>query len=207
MNDPIWTFLAISVVVIVTPGQDTALTIRNAIIGGRTGGLMTALGLHIGGYVHVIAAALGLSAALVHVPTLYVAVKIAGAGYLVWLGIAIIRSRMHAEDLPGVPQKSPRQAFLQSIVVEVLNPKAAMFFIAFLPQFVDPAAALPVWGQFLVLGAIVLVAFSSMDLVTVCLTTAVLTGLKRTEVAQRIARWIGGSALIGLGAHLAVARD
>lgn len=191
----------------VIPGPAITYTAAQTLARGRAAGLMAALGLHVGGYVHVVAAALGLSAVFVHVPTLYLAIKIVGAVYLVWLGISIIRSRMNAAELPDVPTKTPKQAFLESIVVEVLNPKAAMFFIAFLPQFVDPAAALPVWSQFLVLGGIVLVAFSSMDLATVCLTTAVLTGLKRTDVAQRVARWIGGSTLIGLGAHLAVARD
>ena len=185
-------FFLATLVFAVIPGPAITYTAAQTMAHGRAGGLMAALGLHVGGYVHVIAAALGLSAVFVHVPALYLAVKIVGAVYLVWLGISIIRTRMSVGVLPDVPRKSQRHAFLESIVVEVLNPKAAMFFIAFLPQFVDPAAALPVWGQFLALGAIVLLAFSSMDLITVCLTTAVLTGLKRTELAQRIARWIGG---------------
>jgi threonine/homoserine/homoserine lactone efflux protein len=89
----------------------------------------------------------------------------------------------------------------------MFNPKAAIFFLAFLPQFVDPAAGLPVWLQFLALGTIVNLTFSSADLLTIFLTSAVLKRVRRAGMAERIARLIGGSLLIGLGARLAVSRD
>jgi threonine/homoserine/homoserine lactone efflux protein len=189
------------------PGPALLYTAAQTLARGRTAGFMAALGIHIGGYAHVLAAALGLSAVFVHVPQLYFALKIAGALYLIWLGIGLIRTRLDLDALPQVRAQSARRALLQSVVVEVLNPKVALFFIAFLPQFVDPAATFPLWLQFLALGVIVNVAFTAADLVTVLLTSSVLTGLRRSGVAQRVARIVGGSVLIGLGARLAIARD
>jgi threonine/homoserine/homoserine lactone efflux protein len=189
------------------PGPALLYTAAQTLARGRAAGFMAALGIHIGGYAHVLAAALGLSAVFVHVPQLYFALKIAGALYLIWLGIGLIRTRLDLDALPQVRAQSARRALLQSVVVEVLNPKVALFFIAFLPQFVDPAATFPLWLQFLALGVIVNVAFTAADLVTVLLTSSVLTGLRRSGVAQRVARIVGGSVLIGLGARLAIARD
>jgi threonine/homoserine/homoserine lactone efflux protein len=189
------------------PGPALLYTAAQTLARGRAAGFMAALGIHIGGYAHVLAAALGLSAVFVHVPQLYFALKIAGALYLIWLGIGLIRTRLDLDALPQVRAQSARRALLQSIVVELLNPKVALFFIAFLPQFVDPSATFPLWLQFLALGVIVNVAFTAADLVTVLLTSSVLTGLRRSGVAQRVARIVGGSVLIGLGARLAIARD
>ncbi len=140
-------------------------------------------------------------------PAAYLALKIAGAIYLIWLGIGIMRGRLDPDALPHVHKKSAQRAFLESITVEVLNPKAALFYIAFLPQFVDPAAVLPVWMQFLVLGTIVNLAFSAVDVITVLMTASVMKRLKRSANAQRVVRILGGSVLVGLGAHLAVSRD
>jgi threonine/homoserine/homoserine lactone efflux protein len=191
----------------VFPGPALLYTAAQTLARGRYAGFMAALGIHIGGYAHVMAAALGLSAIFVHVPELYLAVKIAGALYLVWLGISLIRGGLDADTLPQVRSRSARRALLESILVEILNPKVALFFIAFLPQFVDPAAALPLWLQFLALGVIVNAAFTAADLLTVVLASSVLTGLRRHGLAQRAARMVGGSVLIGLGARLAISRD
>lgn len=111
---------------------------------GRQAGLMAALGLHTGGYIHVIAAALGLAVILELVPTLFLAIKIAGACYLIWLGIAIIRSKATSAELPEVTRRTARRAFMNSMLVEILNPKTVVFCLAFLPQFVNPAASFPV---------------------------------------------------------------
>lgn len=163
---------------------------------------MAALGIHLGGYVHVAAASAGLSALFLAVPPLYVAVKVAGAAYLVWLGWRLLRQ---GEDgaMPEIPRKSARRAFVESIAVEVLNPKTALFFLAFLPQFVDPAAALPVAAQLLILGTLVNLTFTSADLVCVVLAGAVTRRLGRGG-GLRLARRAGGGLLIGLGAHLAL---
>jgi threonine/homoserine/homoserine lactone efflux protein len=154
----------------------------------------------------VAAAAAGLSAVFAHVPAAYLALKLAGALYLIWLGIGIMRGRLDPEALPHLHEKSLRRAFLESVLVELLNPKAALFYLAFLPQFVDPAAALPIWAQFLVLGVIVNTAFSLADVATILMTSAVLARLRRSARAQKAARVLGGSVLVGLGAHLAASR-
>ncbi len=206
-TDHLLAFLAATLIFAVIPGPGILYTAAQTLSRGRRGGLMAAFGIHLGGYLHVAAAALGLAAVFQLIPTLYLAVKLAGALYLVWLGIGIIRGGIAADDLPHIIGKSPRRAFIESIAVEALNPKTAIFYLAFLPQFVEPSAAAPLWLQFLALGIVVNLAFSLGDLAAVLLTTAVLARLRRTRSAQRVARAIGGSVMIGLGVHLATARD
>lgn len=186
------------------PGPALLYTAAQTIAHGRKAGLMAMLGIHLGCYVHVFAAAFGLSAVFKHVPELYVAVKLAGALYLVWLGIGMIRSKLGAAEVQAaVPAKTVRRALVDSFIVEVLNPKVALFFIALLPQFVDPTAALPVWAQFLVLGIIVNFAFSSADLVTVFGASLVMKTMKASRAGFALGRWLGGSLMIGLGLKLA----
>ncbi len=189
------------------PGPALIYTAAQTLARGRRAGFMAALGIHVGCYAHVLAATLGLSALFLHVPELYAVLKLAGAGYLVWLGIGMFRTRGDRGAVPPAAPKSSRRAFAESIVVELLNPKVAIFFIAFLPQFVDPAAALPVWAQFLVLGVIVNIAFSSADLVTVMAASAFMSRMKSSGVGLRLVRWAGGGLLVGLGVKLATDRS
>lgn len=183
------------------PGPALLYTAAQTLSRGRRAGLMAALGIHVGCYAHVIAATLGLSAVFRYVPEAYTALKIAGAAYLVWLGIQMLRGG-GISDAPKVTPKSARRAFVESIVVELLNPKVAIFFIAFLPQFVDPAGSLPVWLQSLILGVIINLAFSSADVVTAFTASAVVGRLRKSGTMERTARWIGGGLLIGLGVKL-----
>jgi threonine/homoserine/homoserine lactone efflux protein len=188
------------------PGPALLYTAAQTIARGRRAGLMAALGIHIGCYAHVLGAAFGLSAIFKFVPELFVAMKLCGALYLVWLGIGLVRSRLDGGDASAGPPKTTLRAFLDSILVEILNPKVAIFFIAFLPQFVDPAASLPVWLQFLILGTIVNIAFSSADLIVVFSASAMLAGIRRSSSMQTVIRWLGGTLLIGLGVKLAAER-
>ena len=199
-------FAAATAVFAYMPGPALLYTAAQTLARGRRAGFMAVLGIHIGCYAHVFAAAFGLSAVFRHVPELYAAMKIVGAVYLVWLGIDMMRSRAAAD--PGtVAPKSARRAFAESIVVELLNPKVAIFFIAFLPQFVDPNAALPIWAQFLILGTIVNFAFSSADVVTVLAASTMMKRLKGDGWGQKLVRIGGGSILVGLGARLALDRN
>lgn len=203
--DLLLAFLAATLVFAYLPGPALLYTAAQTLARGRRAGLMAAFGIHVGCYAHVLAATFGLSAIFSHVPELYLAVKLVGAAYLVWLGVGLLRRR-GGEAVPRVAAKSARRAFAESVAVEVLNPKVALFFIAFLPQFVDPAAALPVWAQLLVLGVFVNVAFTSADLVCVALASAVVARATRASWGERVARTAGGSLLIGLGVKLALDR-
>lgn len=206
-SDHLLPFLVATLVFAVMPGPAILYTAAQTIARGRRAGLLAAAGIHAGGLVHVAGAALGLAAVLRHVPEAYALVKLGGALYLVWLGIAMLRGGLAAHDLPHARVQGRVKAFAHSVAVEVLNPKAALFYLAFLPQFVDANAALPIWAQFLVLGWIVNLAFSAGDLATIWLTSAVLAGLRRDGRARRLTRLAGGSLLIALGAHLALSRD
>ncbi|MGI9463717.1 MAG: LysE family translocator [Aestuariivirgaceae bacterium] len=186
------------------PGPAIFYTAAQTLARGKRAGFMAALGLHVGGYFHVVAAALGLSAALAFVPSVYAAIKLAGALYLIWLGIAIIRQRDSDDETPVIKIKSARKAFMESIVVEVFNPKAAIFFVAFLPQFADPAGAWPVWVQLLILGFVTLIFFSSADIVTVFAASAVAARAKAGGWLRKVLKFTGGSILIGLGSRLAL---
>lgn len=200
-------FVVATAIFAYVPGPAVLYTAAQTLARGRRAGSLAMLGIHIGGYAHVLAAALGLAAVFELVPDLYLAVKFAGAAYLIWLGIGLLRSRPLNANLPQLASKSARRSVFESILVEVLNPKVAIFYLAFLPQFVDPAALLPIWTQFLILGVIVNFAFSSADLVAVFLTSTLVARLKTSQRAELWARRIGGTILIGLGLRLAADRS
>ena len=189
------------------PGPALLYTAAQTIARGRKAGLMATLGIHIGGYAHVLAAALGLSIVFQAVPTLYVVLKFFGAAYLIFLGLRLIFRSKNSLPTAAVSEKSGKQAFIESITVEVLNPKTAIFFIAFLPQFTSSAAAFPIWLQFCVLGTIVNIVFASADLVSVFMAGAVVKKLEKSTRFQSIAEYIGGTLLIGLGLKLAMQKN
>jgi threonine/homoserine/homoserine lactone efflux protein len=168
---------------------------------------MAVLGIHLGAHVHIIAAAAGLSALFHAVPVAYTMVKLGGALYLIWLGISLFRTRdTSSEDVSALSPKSARRAFVESVAVEVLNPKTAIFFMAFLPQFVDANASLPLWAQLAVLGAIVNAIFTFADIMCVLLAGIILKKLKRSSAAQKLVQRVGGTILVGLGLHVALQR-
>lgn len=201
-------FFATTAIFAYIPGPAMLYAAAQTMARGRWSGLTAALGIHLGGYVHVVAAAAGLSVLFHAVPTLYIAVKLAGALYLIWLGVSLFRARAQDDAvISGIEPKSARRAFFESIAVEVLNPKTAIFFMAFLPQFIDASATFPVWLQFLVLGTIVNLMFSSADVMCVVLAGALVTRLRRSSHAQRLMRRAGGAVLVGLGVHVALQKS
>ena len=193
------------------PGPALLYAAAQTVARGRKAGLMAAFGLHIGGYFHVGAAAAGLSALFHAVPALYVVVKVVGAVYLIWLGVRMIWRavgiRKELINPISASTKSGRRAFVESVTVEVLNPKTALFFIAFLPQFVDPSASFPIWLQFLILGTIVNIILASADLVCVYFAGIIVDKLRRSNRVDRIMEGLGGGILVGLGANLALQRS
>ncbi|PWK75666.1 LysE family translocator [Aminobacter sp. AP02] len=201
-------FFATTAIFAFMPGPAMLYAAAQTLARGRWSGLMAALGIHLGGYVHVIAAAAGLSVLFHAVPVAYMTVKLVGAAYLIWLGIALFRAKVQGDgDLPVIEPKSARRAFFESVTVEVLNPKTAIFFMAFLPQFIDASAAFPVWLQFFLLGMIVNMMFSSADIIGVVLAGAMITRLRRSSRAQRLMQRAGGAVLVGLGVHVALQKS
>jgi threonine/homoserine/homoserine lactone efflux protein len=190
------------------PGPAILYMTAQTVALGRRAGLMAAFGVHIGCYVHIFAAAIGLASLIEQAPMLFEAIKLAGAAYLVWLGLSMFMGwdKSHGDAAsPASPspasQSLASQSLRDSIIVEILNPKTALFFLTFLPQFVDPAAALPVWLQFLLLGMFVNLVFSVADVAAVGIASVTLA-----RVASGNTGWIVpkacGSILVGLGLAL-----
>ncbi|MCZ4273662.1 LysE family translocator [Maritalea porphyrae] len=188
------------------PGPAMIYVSAQTLARGRRAGLMASIGVHLGGYFHVIAAAFGLAALLALVPQVYFLVKLSGALYLIFLGVMMIKKRHEQIAQKEGHQKDARQAFVESIIVEVLNPKTAIFFVAFLPQFVDLSAAWPVWLQMVVLGTIVNLLFSSADLFCVLFASLMISRLRKSGTGAARAKLAGGSFLILLGGKLALDR-
>jgi threonine/homoserine/homoserine lactone efflux protein len=187
------------------PGPGVLYCIARSVAHGTRAGLMAALGVHVGGYAHVILAALGLAVLFQAVPVLFTAMKLAGAAYLIWMGIGLLRARLTGAQAELL--RAARGSFRQSVLVEVLNPKTALFYLAFLPQFVSPEAALPVTAQLLILGVLVTVAFSAAD---VMFALAAGTLQKAVTGSQHLRLWAhraGGALLVGLGLNLVLNRS
>ena len=206
--DILLAFVATTAIFAFIPGPAMLYAAARTMAGGRKAGLMAVLGLHLGAYVHIVAAAAGLSFLFHAVPWVYTLVKLAGAAYLIWLGIALFGARItHSETAPKVSKKSARKALLESVTVEILNPKTAIFFVAFLPQFVDSTAAFPIWVQLAVLGTVVNAMFTFADIVGVLVAGLIMARLKQSGTVQRLVQRAGGTILVGLGAHLALQRN
>ncbi|MEM7002585.1 MAG: LysE family translocator [Pseudomonadota bacterium] len=205
-------FLAATAVFAYMPGPATLYAAAQTIARGRDAGLLAALGLHTGGYVHVLAAAFGLAALFTAIPVLYTILKFVGAAYLIWLGVSFLLQSRHSMEMPDgtsdltANAPSTRRAFWESVTVEVLNPKTALFYLAFLPQFTDPAAAMPLWLQLLTLGTVVNVMFSTADLFCVFLAERVATRMRNSPAISRWTGRIGGGILIALAVNLLTSR-
>lgn len=145
-------FVGASLALLVTPGPAVLYLTARSVEQGTGAGLISLLGITAGGFVHVLAAVLGLSALLAPLPYAFDAIRYLGAAYLVWLGIrSLRRAGPGIQAAGGAVPRPGRRLFLDGLIVNLLNPKAALFFLAFLPQFVDPARG-PIWLQMLSLG-------------------------------------------------------
>jgi threonine/homoserine/homoserine lactone efflux protein len=201
-------FLGIAALVIATPGPDTALTIRNTLRGGRPGGLGTALGVATGQAVWTIAASAGVAAVLVASAPVFGALRLAGAAYLVWLGIqamrAALRSRQPAargRDVDAAERLAPTEAFRQGIVSNLGNPKMAVFFTSLLPQFAP--AGPPSFAALLALGLL----FCAMTLTWLAGYAMAIAKAGQVLARPRIRRALEGlmgAALVALGIRLAL---
>ncbi len=178
--------------------------LTRSLAGGRREGILSSLGTFVGGFVHVVAAGLGISAVLATSAIAYQAVRWAGALYLVYLGIRMFRSAgKDSESVTGVAVLG--NPFSQGIVTEVLNPKTALFFLSFIPQFVD-ARVDSVFGQFLVLGTITVILNTSADVLVALFAGPIGRRLLASQRARINQRRATGAMMVGLGVYV-VARE
>ena len=209
--DSFLAFFSVSLIVIVTPGPDTAVTIRNTLIGGRSGGVLTALGIATGQTIWAFATSIGIVTLLVASAPLFLMVKYAGAAYLAFLGAQALREAVwpavsSARDVRPRRNKSrltPLAAFRQGLVSDLGNPKMAIFFASLLPQFV-PAGEATFWA-FLRLGAV----FAVMTFTWLALYAAVVAragDILRRQSIRRGIEAVTGTVLIGLGLRIATER-
>ncbi|HWN21748.1 MAG TPA: LysE family translocator [Gaiellaceae bacterium] len=200
-------FAAVSAVVICTPGQDTALTIRNTLLGGRRSGVLTAVGVAAGQAAWTLAAALGLVAILSASQPLFLALRLAGAAYLVLLGLQSLRAVLSRRPAHGVLDSAagalpPARAFRQGLVSNLANPKMVVFFTSLLPQFVSPGGR--VFLTLLLLG----LAFCALTLAWLSLYAVAVARTRRLLERPRVRRTldaISGAMLVALGVRVAVA--
>ncbi len=197
-------FLAAALVIAAVPGPGILYVATRTLSGGSMVGIASTSGTALGGIVHVIAGATGVSVIILASAKLFTLLKFFGALYLVWLGYRTFRE---AGDLLAVQNDhiGARRAFYQGILVEALNPKTAAFFLAFIPQFIDPAAVNPA-RQFVALGLISVALNTSADLVVVALSAATRRQFTGRPMLLRRLRQGSGLFVAGLGISLALVR-
>jgi threonine/homoserine/homoserine lactone efflux protein len=200
-------FAAACVAFLVIPGPSVFYIVTRSLVQGRRAGLTSMLGVQAGGFVHVVAAAFGVSALIASSAAAFTVVKYAGAAYLVFLGLRKLLAR-DEEEPAEVPRGSvsPRHLFAHGVIVNVLNPKTALFFLAFLPQFVDPSAG-PVAPQMLVLGTMLVCIGTVSDGTYALLAAGAGNKLRSARAARRRLDRISGGVFVGLGVFAALAGE
>jgi threonine/homoserine/homoserine lactone efflux protein len=181
-----------------------AYVVARTVAGGRSEGLASCFGTGLGGMLHVLAAALGLSFLVAESALAFSLLKYVGAAYLIYLGIRMLRSREQVAPVDPVASHGPRRAFREGIAVELLNVKTALFFLAFLPQFVSASQSLV--PQLVFLGTICVALNTLVDVVAVFAADRLLRSSALRAGRARIMTRIAGITMLGLGAYLALAR-
>ncbi|MEM7273606.1 MAG: LysE family translocator [Actinomycetota bacterium] len=207
------TFAAATLVLLILPGPAVMYIVTRSATQGRMAGLVSVAGIHLGTAVHVVAAMVGLSAVLVASATAFTAVKLVGAGYLLWLGLQSLRaatrrpgrrSTTESDDQPPVDARSLRRVFFDGVVLNILNPKTAVFFLSFVPQFVDPRAASPAL-TIAVLGAVFVCLGIVSDGAFAIAGGWIGQRLRRSPTLRRRTDLVAGTAYLGLGVVTATA--
>lgn len=197
-------FLAAALVLALTPGPGILYVMARTLSGGASDGIASTLGTAVGGMIHVTVAAVGLSALLAASAKAFLIVKYAGAIYLVFLGARSILGARRA-GIPSIRPYGNRQAFLEGILTEGLNVKTALFFLAFIPQFVDHS--LPLAPQFALLGLLCVCLNSTVDLLVVLLASRLSGYFRNSPKPARYMAYGSGSVLLGLGAYVAISES
>jgi threonine/homoserine/homoserine lactone efflux protein len=206
-TDTLLLFTLAALAMNLSPGPSNLYVMSRSLAQGTSAGLVAAAGLATGSLFHVTVTSLGLAVILKYSPLAFLIMKLGGAGYLIFLGLRMLLSRSQALSPDALLPKKPLAGiFRQSCFVEILNPKTALFFLAFLPQFADPKAG-PLAPQLLLLGAIVTVTAIPCDALVAVLSGKAAALLRRRPIFQKLQNWISGSVLVGLGATIALRRD
>ncbi|TIC79599.1 LysE family translocator [Crenobacter intestini] len=194
---PPLSFFVAAFLLAIIPGPGIAYVVARTASGGKAEGVASTLGTAVGGLVHVLAGALGLSLLIAQSAAAFAVVKYLGAAYLIYLGVRTLMTRQGNADTQGLPRAGIHRAWREGIVVEALNVKTAMFFLAFIPQFVSPQQALA--PQFVLLGCICVALNSLADLVAVFAANQILRAGVVKATRQRVMAQCSGFTLVALG--------
>ncbi|WP_274366059.1 LysE family translocator [Paenibacillus thermotolerans] len=202
----IWLFIIAAATLLIMPGPAVFYIMARSIDQGKKAGLVSVVGVVLGGSVHVIAGAVGVSAILMTSATAFHIVKYLGAAYLIYLGCKTLFSASDrtASEIPKAPRKKLVKTFYQSVLVEVMNPKTALFFLAFFPQFISPSAG-SVTLQFLLLGTIYIILAFINDGLYAVLAASIRKRLLGSKASSKLQNRIAGYFYIVLGVFSAFA--
>jgi len=195
------TFVLASLVLAVTPGPAVVYILTRTVTQGRSAGLASVGGVALGNLGNAIGASLGLAALLAVSAVAFTVLKFAGAAYLVWLGIQALRARP-GTDVAEVPRDAARRIFRDGFLVALLNPKTAIFFAAFLPQFIDPTHS--ALGQSVLFGALFVAVAGTTDTLWVLAASVAAPLLSRHQGAKRVGRYTSAGVYFGLGLFTAL---
>jgi threonine/homoserine/homoserine lactone efflux protein len=212
-------FLTAALLLAIAPGPGMLYVLARSLAGGKREGVLSALGTLLGGMVHVLAAAFGVSVVLARSALAFSTVKYAGAAYLCFLGVRMIldarkpdpreeeRSAEHsADDFFATSNAATRNPLWQGVATEVLNPKTALFFLSFIPQFVNRGTG-HVFFQFVLLGTVSVILNTSADLIVIVLAGPLGNKIRSSTVFRRRQRTLTGAIMIGLGTYLAASES
>ncbi len=191
-------FLGACLLLFIIPGPAVLYIVTRSVTQGRRAGLISVLGIHLGSLVHIAAAIAGLSALIAASATAFAAIKWAGVAYLLYLSLVAFRSTGKSVAMEKLEPMSERRIFWQGAVVNILNPKTALFFLAFVPQFVDPALGNPTL-QLVVLGAVFVIAGMISDGTYALLAGAAGDRFMRRPSWRRAQGYVAGTIYLGLG--------
>ncbi len=197
-------FSAAAIAITLVPGPSMLYVASRSIVHGRTAGIWSAFGLATGLLIHTVSASLGLSAVFIHFPLAFLIVKYLGAIYLIYLGIQMLITKKSISQTPTTsPPLSSLRIYGQGIVTEVLNPKTALFFLSFLPQFIDPLQGTSAI-QMMTLGFILVFTALVADLLIAITGGTLSKSVLARPLLQKVQNWIAGTVLIALGFRLAI---
>ncbi|MEM1274117.1 MAG: LysE family translocator [Pseudomonadota bacterium] len=197
--DTLIAFFLATAIFAVTPGPGWLYLAAQTMTHGPRAGLYSSLAFYLASFVHIGFAAFGVTILLASAPHVLIALKLAGGAYLCWMGVAMLR---RGAMLQSQPKAQTRRAFRDSLLVEILNPKSAVFYLAFLPQFTSPAASVALWLQVLVLGTVANTIFCLADAICILGARYVAGFVRASHRAKSWARKFSAAVLIGLGVKI-----